>query len=62
MSPAEEQILRNQIGILNLLKHVAPVTEEGNESMEIALQCMGETARILETEAQQGRTIHDYTA
>jgi hypothetical protein len=61
MTPTEEQILRNQIAILNLLKHVTPANEEGTVSLELGLQCIGETGRMLETEGQQGRTIHVYS-
>ena len=62
MSPIEEQILRNQVVILNLLKFVAPKNREGNESLELGVRCLEETGYILQTEAQQGRTIHAYPA
>jgi len=57
MSPAEEQILRNQIAIMALLM---PVNEEGVKSIQRGLACLKDTRLLLETESVNGRTVHAY--
>jgi hypothetical protein len=63
VTPAEEQGLRNDAAIMQMLSHLIagqPVDESSVYALRKALQCMQETKRLLTIEDQKGGTVHDY--
>jgi hypothetical protein len=63
MTPAEEQILRNQMAIFGILSaFVAPAISNQIRvtALERGKRCVDETVLLLRTEHEQGRTAHAY--